>query len=56
MTLSAYALSRDTTLLNHTERLSPILLPAFNTKTGAPAYSVNVEACVFLAISVYMYS
>jgi mannosyl-oligosaccharide alpha-1,2-mannosidase len=47
-TLSAYALSNDPTLLRLAERIGQMLLPAFNgTKSGLPAYSVNVETCVY---------
>jgi mannosyl-oligosaccharide alpha-1,2-mannosidase len=46
--LSAYALSSDPTLLHHAERIGQMLLPAFNgTKSGLPAYSVNVDTYVF---------
>jgi mannosyl-oligosaccharide alpha-1,2-mannosidase len=42
--LSAYALSGEPTLLRHAERIGQMLLPAFSaTKSGLPAYSVNVE-------------
>ncbi|KJA15407.1 glycoside hydrolase family 47 protein [Hypholoma sublateritium FD-334 SS-4] len=42
--LSAYALSKDNTLLHLADQLGTVLLPAFNgTETGLPSYSVNVK-------------
>ncbi len=42
-TLSAYALSGDQDILKFAETLATALLPAFNTSTGLPTYSVNVK-------------
>lgn len=39
--LSAYALSNDVTLLHRADELGAALLPAFDTPSGFPAYSVN---------------
>ena len=39
--LSAYALSRDRTLLSRADELGAALLPAFNTSSGFPTFSVN---------------
>jgi mannosyl-oligosaccharide alpha-1,2-mannosidase len=39
--LSAYALSRDPILLSRADDLGTALLPAFNTTSGIPAFSVN---------------
>lgn len=51
--LSAYALSKDSTLLHLADRLGTVLLPAFNgTETGLPSYSVNVQTSVTVAYCV----
>ena len=39
--LSAYALSGDPILLSRADDLGKMLLPAFNTPSGLPAYAVN---------------
>ncbi|KAH8103862.1 glycoside hydrolase [Cristinia sonorae] len=39
--LSAYALSKETVLLQRADELGQKLLPAFNTSLGLPAYGVN---------------
>ena len=36
--------------------MGQMLLPAFNgTKSGLPAYSVNVETCAFIFISLFFF-
>ncbi|KAH8116460.1 seven-hairpin glycosidase [Phellopilus nigrolimitatus] len=39
--LSAYALSHDAVLLQRADELGALLLPAFGTPSGLPAYAVN---------------
>lgn len=39
--LSAYALSHDAVLLKRADELGAALLPAFDTPSGLPAFSVN---------------
>ena len=41
--LSAYALSKDPSLLSRADDLGTALLPAFYTPSGVPMYSVNTE-------------
>ena len=41
--LSAYALSKDPILLSRADDLGLALLPAFNTTSGLPVFSVNTE-------------
>ena len=41
--LSAYALSKDPILLSRADDLGLALLPAFNTSSGLPMFSVNTE-------------
>ncbi|TDL21105.1 seven-hairpin glycosidase [Rickenella mellea] len=41
--LSAYALSQDSILLERAEELGHLLLPAFNTTSGFPVYSMNIK-------------
>ncbi|KJA15404.1 glycoside hydrolase family 47 protein [Hypholoma sublateritium FD-334 SS-4] len=41
--LSAYALSGDQDILKFAEKLGTALLPAFNTSSGLPTFSVNVK-------------
>lgn len=40
--LSGYAFSRDPLLLQRADELGAALLPAFNTKSGFPTYSVRI--------------
>lgn len=39
--LSAYALSGEPVLLSRADDLGTMLLPAFNTTSGLPAFAVN---------------
>lgn len=41
--LSAYALSKDPILLSRADDLGAALLPAFDTPSGLPMFSVNTE-------------
>ncbi|KAJ3798934.1 glycoside hydrolase family 47 protein [Lentinula aff. detonsa] len=41
--LSAYALSKDPILLQQADKMGAMLLPAFNTDSGLPAYAISTR-------------
>ncbi|KAJ4474597.1 glycoside hydrolase family 47 protein [Lentinula edodes] len=41
--LSAYALSKDPILLQQADRMGEMLLPAFNSESGLPAYAISTR-------------
>lgn len=47
--LSAYALSGEAIFLSRADDLGTLMLPAFDTPSGFPMYSVNTVTCVSLS-------